>query len=387
MLNWHPDPFVIRFVKLLTKFTGHPRRSAPSLLPRITLSTSTRKTSVMNRSITRIGFTLIELLVVIAIIAVLIGILLPALGHARATGRQVVCGTNLRSISQTVAQYVNDNDMYPMSYVYGNDQNTGIWTVQDQRDGNPMPANGYIHWSFALYADIKDGTGIPEGLFTCPGVTSGGAPRTNPGSNFDDWEPGQLNDVGAPAPAPLPQDRQAKRIAYTGNAALFPRNKLNSTTPRGNQFVRSGMVDQSRMGPTKTILATEFYDDKNAWQSLTTSSNGRIKSHRSLDPFLGIARGVDIYNEPNDDSMAHFVYPRKSDISRFNRVSSHPIVDTRSRLNAVGRHHLNHAANFAFVDGHVQTTTVLETVRLRLWGDRYFSLTGNNTVNVKANSF
>jgi prepilin-type N-terminal cleavage/methylation domain-containing protein len=244
------------------------------------------------------GFTLIELLVVIAIIALLIGILLPALGEARRAGKLAISMSNLKQFTVATGTYSADfedrifaftgapnsewNALRPTGVPLTDATKQAIDIIRRRtgRENFPLPGSWIPH---VLYTHlvINDylGQRLPEKMVVSPEDEHRLNWQIDPVNNFDRgvWQPYQQPQGGG---TPSPSDRRwPYSSTYQVVPASYDKGQSNWTDPNLGRISQGAHNSYSIPGSVRLgnlrISAVDFPGNKVSMHDSEARHSGR----------------------------------------------------------------------------------------------------------------
>jgi len=306
------------------------------------------------------GFTLIELLVVVAIIALLVAILLPSLGKAKARAVAVQCSSSLRQIGMAYINYSNTDNLGRNIYEPGGSTTMGagsfwMYAVQPYLGSNNV----------ANISKTTNTTGI-RNIFFCPVATQIQTNSSTTGFGTytiawsGDYNPGlwikAVNDAASvsgvlydfgqvgPPPTTTPQPISSTSLGYKSSYGFNYYLNTRSATPAGGYMRMLTAVSNPAAMPL-------FFDS--AWSD--TAEND------------GVGGPTD-QGKWNSDAAAS-----TADLSGFDAQNT-----ATGRL-VLDRH--NKAINMAFADGHAGPVP-LKQLWQQNWYDGYVAPHGTNDIRI-----
>ena len=251
----------------------------------------------------RKGFTLVELLVVIAIIALLMGILMPALSKVRQLAFRLVCGTNLSGIGKAMLIYANDYaDELPRaggpSSIWGRD--SVVWDAKNRQTAyglNSDGSGGTVTITSSLYLLVKYSEVTPKS-FMCKGDPT--VKEFEPGSNLDLVELWDFGDKGTDHCSynyHLPYCKYALTTSSEpGLAVAADPNPWIDTTRSWDTFNPAGGKDAAKLGNAITHQDegqnVSFLDGHVSFESLSSCGINEDNIYSSQAANVDLRKGL-----------------------------------------------------------------------------------------------
>jgi prepilin-type N-terminal cleavage/methylation domain-containing protein/prepilin-type processing-associated H-X9-DG protein len=303
----------------------------------------------------RTGFTLIELLVVIAIIAILIGLLLPAVQKVREAANRGKCLNNLKQLALAAHNYHDVNEHFPGA--------TYLYAVSAM-----PPTQGYTVF-VSLLPFLEQQNIYQVWNFADPRLN--GSSSTSPAAHVLSVLICPSDVIAQnPYPAPKPPGTFWGITSYGGNGGsqVYPIASDDgiffAVGPASSPLLSAVRIAEVTDGLSNTLLFGERYHRDANFDALYGSSGAsdKIAGYGWWGSF-----GTGAVTDVTESAYAPLNYLVSSS-------SANPTLAVTMRINAWGSGHTN-GANFAFADGSVQfissavSQTTLQYLATRAGGE------------------